>query len=34
MGKPVKTPTTTKTGTVQTTATIKHPGPKPKGVTY
>jgi hypothetical protein len=33
MGKPVKI-TTTKTGTVQTTATIKHPGPKPKGVTY
>lgn len=31
MGKPVKI-TTTKTGAIQTVATIKHPGPKPKGV--
>lgn len=31
MGKPVIVKTTT-TGAIQTVATIKHPGPKPKGV--
>ena len=33
MGKPVTTKTTV-TGAIQTVATIKHPGPKPKGVSY